>query len=167
MPTMPGTEVCHSVEWAFGSCINDLTRLRCDRALPACGNCVNRGDITACCYVPRKSETRSKPQEPPNLSDAAQARIDHLESLVLSLLKSDQRRQRQVETPSSCIEIENDANEDEENHASEAQQDTPVSDKQMPTSVARPSPALNISADHKQSLSVDDGHWALLLNEVC
>lgn len=167
MPAMSGTEVCHSGPCVFSSSVDILTRLRCDRALPACGNCVNRGDITACCYVPRKSEARTKAQELPNLSDAAQARIDHLESLVLSLLKNDQQRQRQVETPSSFMEIENDANDEEEKRTSGAHHDTPLSDKQIPTAIARPKSALNISADHRQSLSVDDGHWALLLNEVC
>lgn len=169
MLTMSGTEVCHSGKYPVLS-VDFPTRLRCDRALPACGNCVNRGDITACCYVPRKSETRTKPQEPSSLSDTAQSRIDHLESLVLTLLKNDQQRQRQVETPSSCIEVGNDGNDEDgdvENNGSESHGDTQSTDKQMTTSVTGSHTAINIGADHKQSLSVDDGHWALLLNEVC
>lgn len=91
---------------------------------------------------------------------------------MLSLLKSDQQRQRQVETPSSCIEVENDRNneaeeeEEVDTRESESNQDMPSFDKHMTTSIATSNTSFNISADHKQSLSVDDGHWALLLNEV-
>jgi len=144
------------------------TRLRCDRALPACGNCVNRGDITSCCYVPRKSDSRTKLQETSSLSDAAQARIDQLESLVFTLLKNDQQRQRQVETPSSRIEVENSRNGEGEIEHEES--DCPVvtheTDKRVESGVTRSQSAINIGADYKQSLSVDDGHWSLLLNEV-
>lgn len=124
-------------------------RLRCDRAVPACGNCVNRGDITLCCYVARKPEIRPNPQD---VSDSSQARIDHLEQLVHMLLKNTQSLQNQISSPSTSID--HDLHEDDEGDQGET------------TILAEPGTVINITSEFRERLSVNEAHWALLLNEV-
>ena len=141
-------------------------RLRCDRALPACGNCVNRGDITACCYVSRKPEPRPKPQELSNLSDSAQARIDHLEQLVLTLLKNSRSTQNQVRTPSTSVDANPDGNLEEADADHHERDEHGNTDKQTTTILAKSGAVISISSDLKERLSVNEAHWALLLNEV-
>lgn len=124
-------------------------RLRCDRAVPACGNCVNRGDITLCCYVARKPETRPNPQD---ISDSSQARIDHLEQLVHMLLKNTQSLHNQISSPSTSIDHDH-RGYDEGDHG-----DTTI--------LAEPGTVINITSEFRERLSVNEAHWALLLNEV-
>lgn len=149
-----------------------MWRLRCDRALPACGNCVNRGDITACCYVARKPEARSRPEELSLVSDRAQARIDHLEQLVLTLLKTSRSKQNQVNTPSTSVDVDVDVDVDADVTLEEAdvdhynERDAPGTDNQTTTISTRPVTVINITSDLKERLSVNEAHWALLLNEV-
>jgi len=108
-------------------------------------------------------------QEPLYLSNATQARIDHLEHLVHSLLNCHQYTQRLVDTPSSYIGAESGVddgpphviNSGKENHGV-----TEPKDKKTTTQAAKPSTTITINANYKQCLSVDQAHWALLLNEV-
>ncbi|MCJ1472177.1 hypothetical protein MMC13_000824, partial [Lambiella insularis] len=144
-------------------------RLRCDRALPACGNCVNRADITACCYVPRESAPGTKSQDVSSLSDNAQGRIDHLERLVLTLLKGQKESQAQVATPASSEATNNVGHYDPAGHNDTDQEKDEGLDnihEEPTTSFVRPNSAIKINADYKQSLSVDEAHWSLLLNEI-
>ena len=141
-------------------------RLRCDRALPACGNCVNRGDITICSYVSRKPEARAKPQELPDLSDSAQARIDHLEQLVLTLLKNSQSAQNQVHTPSTSVDAGPDGNFEEADADHRERDEYGNTDNRTTTILAGSGTASSINFDLKERLSVNEAHWVLLLNEV-
>lgn len=140
--------------------------MRCDRALPACSNCVNRGDITTCSYTSRKPDSRTKPQPSPDLSETAHGKIDRLERLVLTLLKNQQQTQGQVD---KYVDAEND---EEYDHADMDKSDQESHGKPGPinqrttTGLVNSSTAIKISADYKQCLSIDEAHWALLLNEV-
>ncbi len=147
-----------------------MDRLRWDRALPACGSCINRGESTACCYAARKTDFRPKPQEPSTLSEAGQDRIDRLERLVLALLKNGRQSPRQGETPSTGVDIDHDTTSDQtfvESHDQEYFGGDPGLHNTIVT------PPLSFShtvigngADCKKSGSMDEAHWALLLNEV-
>lgn len=137
--------------------------------MPACGNCVNRGEITACCYVARKAESRTKSQESSVPADAGQDRIDRLEQLVFTLLKNGQHSQRQVNTPSSGIDVDHDTISDNIFVETSDQEHLGVSgvhDKRATDSLAGSNTVITIGADFKQPAS-DEAHWALLLNEVC
>lgn len=133
--------------------------MRCDRALPACGNCVNRGDITACYYVSQRSES----YQPSNQPDNAQARIDHLEQLVLTLLKNNRSEQNQINTPSTSVDVQNEHNHEEIDLTNEGKED----EIERTTTALPKSNIININADHKERLSVNEAHWAMLLNQVC
>lgn len=137
--------------------------------MPACSNCVNRGEITACCYVSRKPESRVKPQQSLDLSEPVQRKIDHLERLVHTLLKNHQYTQGQIDTPSSYIDAENDENDipvDTDKSDLEHYAEPGSTNRRTTTGLVNLNDAIKISADYKQSLSVDEAHWALLLNEV-
>jgi hypothetical protein len=146
--------------------------MRCDRALPACANCVNRGDITTCRYVPRKNDSRLRDlaSEPEAFSKTAKERFDHLEKLVLSLVKNQNQPQYLINTPpSSTVAYDRGGG----NHVSEAvSNDGPDTQHEVAPAddhANRPPshPAVKISAEHTQRPSVDDAHWSLILNEVC
>ncbi|KAL2441829.1 hypothetical protein ABEF95_016648 [Exophiala dermatitidis] len=146
------------------------SRLKCDRDMPACGNCVNRGEITACCYVARKVASRPQPQGPSNPSDSAQCRIDHLEQLVLGLLENGQRNQGQTDTPSGRVEVDQHARS--ENPPMEPYDQDIVGERGSHNN-ARVTPALPtsrtafaIGANCKRSTAANEAHWALLLNEI-
>jgi len=151
---------------SFSSCADFWSRLRCDRAVPACGNCVNRGDITACGYLSRRPEPRPNSQELPNLSDSAQARIDHLEQLVLTLLKNSRSAQNQLHTPSTSVDADPDGNLGEAGADHHERDEHGNTDKQTPPILAKPGTVSSINFDLKERLSVNEAHWALLLNEV-
>jgi hypothetical protein len=147
-----------------------MLRLKCDRAMPACGNCVNRGEITACCYAARKVDSRNKPQEASSLSDTAQRRIDHLEQLVLTLLKNGQQGQRSINTDSSIdVPINHDTtsektfgeNPDQE-HRVDGEPHSTADERLLPDFVM----AMEDITGKNQPTSVDEAHWASMLNEV-
>jgi len=145
------------------------TRLRCDRALPACGNCVNRGDITACRYDSRRAESRPELPASSDPSYSAQARIDHLEQLVLTLLKESRSTQNQVNSSPARIDARLDGRlteADANDHERDKHGATGPPDKQTTTALARSGTVININTDYKERLSVDEAHWTLLLNEV-
>lgn len=133
--------------------------------MPACGNCVNRGEITNCCYVARKNEVRAKPQaaSEPSLDTATQGRIDHLEQLVLTLLKSQQRTQDSSDSISSIGDAEDDVTCDR------TSADTGIlrNIEQMATGeLTKAGNTFQAAGNYKHSTAVDEAHWALLLNEV-
>lgn len=144
--------------------INIQSRLRCDRAVPACGNCVNRGEITSCCYVARKNEVRAKPQESQELSSTAtQSRIDHLEQLVLTLLKTQQRTRDSPDSISSNGEVEDSSIYDRIATDSGILK---TGEQRVTGRLAKASNASQAAGNHKHSTVVDEAHWTLLLNEV-
>ena len=139
--------------------------------MPACGNCVNRGDIAFCRYVPRKNDHRKPTSESTDLPKTDQERFDHLEDLVLTLLKSQTHMQSKLGTPSDNGEVHQKNKTDEENAprtSKENSKDTETFHENMSTPAAssRASRTLTISADYNERPSVDDAHWGLLLNEV-
>jgi hypothetical protein len=146
--------------------------MRCDRALPACANCVNRGDITTCRYVPRKNDSRLRDSVsgPIAFSKNAQERFDHLEKLVLDLVKNQKHPQAFIETPPSILSAYdrgkcNDVDEAAVGEGDVSQHEVvPAGDESTQSPLHR---AVKISAEHKQRPSVDDAHWSLILNEVC
>ena len=145
-----------------------MARLKCDRAIPACGNCVHRGDITDCRYASRKTTLRKPSPELAELSKTTQGRIDHLEHLVLTLLKDRGRDNRQLATPASFVHTEDGQSDNhramEDSH-SEAY--TPTQGRHdAPTGDATSTPIINLSSDFRQPQALDETHWALLLNEV-
>ncbi|KAJ9602582.1 hypothetical protein H2200_012775 [Cladophialophora chaetospira] len=77
-------------------------------------------------------------------SDSSQARIDHLEQLVHTLLKNTRSLQNQINSPSSI-------DDDDTDHT---------------TILAKAGTVINISSEFKERLSVNEAHWALLLNEI-
>ncbi|KPI40836.1 putative transcriptional regulatory protein [Cyphellophora attinorum] len=131
-------------------------KLKCDHALPACGNCVNRGDITACRYVPRKNEARATALQVSDLPGAAQAKIDNLERLLITFMSSQQQPKTLLDTPPGSSATES--------FDVDGSGNSPV--RQTTFSSAAPETGLRISADYKQSSSVDHAHWALLLDEI-
>jgi hypothetical protein len=163
MHTLQGTKVGWLGGWQ--SCLFTLTlsRLRCDHALPSCGQCVSRGDITACRYVRRKNEARgavSGPAAPPDATSAS--KIDNLERLLLNFVKGQQQNAPQddahfeqgADDVSSPLEV----------YGAELQ-DAPSMTRNVPAT-SEASPTISIAADHRQASSVDQAHWALLMNEV-
>ncbi|KAJ9635605.1 hypothetical protein H2204_005779 [Knufia peltigerae] len=147
------------------SCLPCRTRkLRCDRAVPACGNCVNRGEITSCCYVARKNEVRAKPQESQELSSTAtQSRIDHLEQLVLTLLKTQQRTRDSPDSISSNGEVEDSSIYDRIATDSGILK---TGEQRVTGRLVKASNASQAAGNHKHSTVVDEAHWTLLLNEI-
>lgn len=146
-----------------------LSRLKCDRALPACGNCLDRTEITDCRYVSRKAVTRTKLQASSELSGAAKDRIDHLEHLLLRLLNSQPRTLGPVDTLSNYSEKQNDPNFNQtiaQDSALRRDGDVRLNDETTMTSLPQAQNEIRICADHNQRLYVDEAHWALLLNEV-
>ena len=107
-------------------------------------------------------------QQSLELSEAAQKKVDHLERLVRSLLESQQSTQGQVETPSSCMDVENDEKDDEADNRSEHESHVEPRTPNQSTTAGQAylNTPIKIGADYKQSLSIDEAHWALLLNEV-
>lgn len=101
----------------------------------------------------------------------AEVRIEHLEHLVLTLLKSHQDTQGRLHAASSSIakDCTNDKqtnviNNDHESHANHAGSE--ANDMQTTTNLARSASIINTGAGYKQRFSVDEAHWAVLLNEV-
>ena len=132
---------------------------------------MNRGDITACYYFSRKPEPHPKqPRTKPSslaVSDSGQARIDHLEQLVLTLLKETRLKQNQIHTPSTSV----DADHDESLEDANADHDRCVdacrpSETLTSTLGVRSETVINPNADYKERLSVDGARWGMLLNEV-
>ena len=132
---------------------------------------MNRGDVTACYYFSRKPEPRPKqPQPEPSslpVSDSGQARIDHLEQLVLTLLKETRSKQNQIHTPSTSIDADHDESLEDANADSGRCDDASgPSETQTTTLRVRSGTVININSDYKERLSVDEAQWGLLLNEV-
>lgn len=144
-------------------------KLRCDHALPSCGQCVSRGDITSCHYVRRKNEARRAVAEPTAASGAASAsasKIDNLERLLLNFIKS----QRQG---SSMPDEQSEHAEDDACSPLQFPVERPQHARRQATSITRHvtatpdvNPTISIAADHRRSSSVNQAHWALLMNEV-
>jgi ribosomal protein S15P/S13E len=98
--------------------------------------------------VSRKSELRAKTA---NVPGASQARIDHLERLVHTLLQNTKALQSQLESSSP----------------SDPGSDTFERDyRGNMTLMSKPVTVININSDIKERLSVNEAHWALLLNEI-
>ncbi|KAK6373978.1 hypothetical protein LTS17_007948 [Exophiala oligosperma] len=136
----------------------------CLAGLETCGNCVNRGEITSCCYVARKNEVRAKPQESQELSSTAtQSRIDHLEQLVLTLLKTQQRTRDSPDSISSNGEVEDSSIYDRIATDSGILK---TGEQRVTGRLAKASNASQAAGNHKHSTVVDEAHWTLLLNEI-
>jgi hypothetical protein len=130
---------------------------------------VNRGEITECTYVPRKAERRSDPQESSlDLSKTAQDKIDNLERIVRMLLENQQKTQEQNKSPSNPNDAE-DGRGDHQNNCQNSQEnlgDSEIPSSQTTIGLFHPSPPIKIDAVHEQRRTLDEAHWALLLNEV-
>lgn len=143
--------------------------MRCDRTLPACGNCVKRGEITFCSYIFQKAKARPKLQEYSESSDTTQGRIDQLEQLVLTLLENHRHAQTVVDPVSNGRDAEIDmtyANTSGDNCGSATHKDITLEHDRIPISLGTLNTSMKINATYKQHQSVDEAHWALLLNEV-
>lgn len=166
---MPKTKVSQCRKLSLLS-FPDFLRLKCDRAVPACGNCVHREEVASCCYALRKTESSPRQQEALEMPTASQGRIDQLEQLVHMLMKERQHTQRPAnsQTPRSddgfTIQSSDhnmlEAGEPESIETGEEEIHHRVQDS------ARQSTLLDIKADYRQSRSIEEAHWALLLNEV-
>ena len=129
---------------------------------------MHRDEITECTYVPRRTEarasSRAEPQQPLDLSKAAQLKIDKMEQMIRMLVKSQQSNQEQTESLSSS----GDAGHDRDGIRPYVCR----SPRRRVVDTAQASPertvdvSINIDATHKQCRSLDEAHWALLLGEV-
>jgi hypothetical protein len=145
-------------------------RLRCDRSLPACSSCLNRGEITACSYASRTSHEYDGIQKPLDSSEVAQKRIEDLEKLVLMVLENRRLESGEVGTRATCndavamdtahsklisaVDVRRSNSRHIHGHARKDQ----IEGSRKPA---------QIRADFAQRHSVDDGYWTLLLEQVC
>ncbi|KAF2159002.1 hypothetical protein M409DRAFT_34931, partial [Zasmidium cellare ATCC 36951] len=75
-------------------------KLKCDRGLPACSNCVHRGNITACQYASARPSTPTRQSSSPSTSDVvppevlgpALNKLANLERIVLELVSNQKPR---------------------------------------------------------------------------
>ncbi|KAK3633285.1 hypothetical protein LTR56_015853 [Elasticomyces elasticus] len=136
-------------------------KLKCDRTLPACGNCLHRGDIAACDYASRKTGPASQAQRTTDLTNDAQAQIDRLEKIVLALLKNSPTAPSHLATPSASVDTDadRDASVEEVAATSHAYDHSGDADLQ-----ALKTPDLRFDA--KERHSVNEAQFSLLLNEV-
>jgi len=147
-------------------CTNGLTpslRLKCDRGLPACSNCVHRGDIVDCRYVSRNTGSHTAlPSTTPNLPEVVQRKLENLERLVLSLLNENSSR---VSTDPRSAQL---SPRDHEESISEARLN-PEARRSDPGSnhLQHHINAQSCRDDHtEQRHSVDEARWASLFNEI-
>lgn len=145
------------------------TRLKCDRALPACGSCVNRGEISTCDYASRKPDRVGRSQESKEPPNSAQDRIDHLEQLVLGLIQANRTTtQPQVATPVSNDDVHTAERANLigfQGNSSTISGDIDIGYPGSPGFEASSGP-VNVKAGHSQRVSIDTAHWDILLNDV-
>ena len=167
---MPETKVSHCKMQSLLSFPN-LLRLKCDRAVPACGNCVHREEVASCSYALRKTESSPRLQEPLETPAASQGRIDQLEQLVHMLMKERQHTQAfprsQASRPDDCVSIQSSDHTLLEPGEAELPENGQTDIYRHIGGSAKQSSFLDIKADYRQSRSIEEAHWALLLNEVC
>jgi hypothetical protein len=151
----------------------EYLRLRCDRALPACSNCLNRDEIGACSYVSRRPKEAPKSQDPQQDTKHLQNKIDRLEQLVLNFIGDNGDPRRLIPGGSSDggmpiaqqkPEQTGELSDDEDEIETEVQIAAVSSPKEL--SVVSKSSMMKIHADYRQSHAIDEAHWAQLLNEV-
>lgn len=134
--------------------------------MPACSNCVHRGDIIECSYARQDHPAVARSSRSPNdLPRNAQDKLDHLERLVVSLL-DEKRASEQVATPSTTNGSSSLARHDRA-PVIEADNERPsdeVCDRIDSTSIS----AASLCADNSElRWSVNEARWASLLNGVC
>ena len=135
-------------------------RLRCDRGVPACSNCVHRGDIVECHYVRRDRPIAGRVPPSPSqpLDQNAQEKLDHLERLVVSLL-DEKRAGNQIATPPGSLAGQSSAHD--------GQQLSDLTHDRSPQSVVDgSSPGSGLYGSDHARWSVDEARWASLLNGV-
>ncbi|KAK5032815.1 hypothetical protein LTS07_004225 [Exophiala sideris] len=86
------------------------------------------------------------------------------------MLKNQQSAERQVETPPSLFDADNDehSTQSDINHSKEqdACSEHGSTDTRVSPGISVSTGPLKIGADHQDRSSVDEAHWAALLNEV-
>jgi hypothetical protein len=141
-------------------------RLRCDRARPACGSCVHRGEITSCAYdnppggenVCERKDTAIGPDM------IAEDRIEKLERLVQTLIE---RRSQQSDSGVASLDVPDDEGfEMPVDPLLQTEEPGPGEDS-VGGSTVRPSRSLfSTHTDHAHTRPADDGRWTRLLSEV-
>ncbi|KAK5170545.1 uncharacterized protein LTR77_005133 [Saxophila tyrrhenica] len=140
-------------------------KLRCDRGVPACSNCVHRGDIIACSYAQRSRPTSGQPPRSPasGLDRNAQDKLDQLEKLVVSLF-DEKRNANQVVTPASTRDA---GSSDGHVVSFDSQQAPERSSGETPRSVLSDSSAgAGLCGSSEPRWSVDEARWASLMNGI-
>ncbi|KAK5705674.1 hypothetical protein LTR17_021454 [Elasticomyces elasticus] len=138
-----------------------VTGLKCDRTLPACGNCLHRGDIAACDYALRRTGPASNVQGTTDLTNGAQAQIDRLEKIVLALLKNSPSAPSYLATPSASVDADADLDASpEQPAANDLDHDDSCDVNPQALKIAK------LTFDAKERHSVNESQFSLLLNEV-
>ena len=98
----------------------------------------------------------------------AQAKIEGLERLLLNFIETHQSNKTRLNTPLESMHADNQSAQPMELSGSipANQDEARKSDGQAISRLSKSKATISINADYKQSLSVDQAHWALLLNEV-
>ncbi|CAM1511818.1 Fc.00g093310.m01.CDS01 [Cosmosporella sp. VM-42] len=131
---------------------------------------LSESEVAMRSHVTRTDKVDTEVQESPDLTDtaAAQARIDNLEHIVRSLLESRQHAQGRVDTPSTGT-TGTTASDTDRSYGNAAGGDNNAGGRrpqENPTIQRTSNTSIKIKADYKQHQAVDEGHWALLLNEI-
>jgi len=133
--------------------------------VPACTNCVHRGDIVECSYNPRNHQIDGRPPRSPAqpLDRSAQDKLDHLERLVVGLLE-EKRVGDQVATPANTLDASSTA---DHSFVLESFQDAgPQHNTEARAVASNSSPGISLCGNDEPRQSIDEARWASLLNGV-
>lgn len=127
---------------------------------------MNRGDITECCYVPRKpgkrAEARERQDAAPEIRNG-DARLERLERLVLSLAKHNGiDDQALLHSSDSSVTRNKETSSSIERHTELQHLDTNLLDSRA-TELNR---VIQNPVSNNRCVSVDEAPWVTLLNEV-
>ncbi|KIW11636.1 hypothetical protein PV08_10938 [Exophiala spinifera] len=144
-------------------------RLKCDRNLPACGSCLRRGELVACTYASRQPNLRDCPQSSTRDPEQLQRKIDRLERLIVEFVENP--RGNSAGSGIACVQTDRlDGSALRVIAPRVHHGDIDLTIHAGQETVVEPDPVsvrtLKIDGHHPKSLSIDEAHWARLLNEI-